>query len=201
MRRRPTVAGAGAKPLTWNVDEIPMKVPSRRMPAAPVHKTPVRAWLFLAVLLAGFTGWLWQQPYLVGVLLAVFGVCVGIQLVWDTRSRRRLAVARQGGAFASSRAFDRSADTWLIRAVYEEISRHLSVDGRAVPVRRQDRCEKDLRIDPDDLDDIARDAAFRARRSMEGREESALWTGPDGGRPCQFSRTSAANRQTRGFTG
>ena len=176
MRRKPTVAGAGAKPLTWNVDEIPMKVPSRRMPAAPVHKTPVRAWLFLAALLAGFTGWLWQQPYLVGVLLAVFGVCVGIQLVWDTRSRRRLAVARQGGSICQfARSFDRSADTWLIRAVYEEISRHLSVDGRAVPVRRQDRCEKDLRIDPDDLDDIARDVAFRARRSMEGVEKNPLY--------------------------
>ena len=158
MRRKPTVAGAGAKPLTWNVDEIPMKVPSRRMPAAPVHKTPVRAWLFLAALLAGFTGWLWQQPYLVGVLLAVFGVCVGIQRVWDTRSRRRLAVARQGGSICEfARSFERS------------------VDGRAVPVRRQDRCEKDLRIDPDDLDDIARDAAFRARRSMEGVEKNPLY--------------------------
>ena len=52
MRRKPTVAGAGAKPLTWNVDEIPMKVPSRRMPAAPVHTTPVRVRLFLAALLA-----------------------------------------------------------------------------------------------------------------------------------------------------
>ena len=52
MRRKPTVAGAGAKPLTWNVDEISMKVPSRRMPAAPVHKTPVRASLFFAALLA-----------------------------------------------------------------------------------------------------------------------------------------------------
>ena len=49
------------------------------------------------------------------------------------------------------------------------------MDGRAVPVRRQDRCEKDLRIDPDDLDDIARDAAFRARRSMEGVEKNPLY--------------------------
>ena len=145
MRRKPTDAGAGAKPLTWNVDEITMKVPSRRMPAAPVPKTPVGSWLFLAALLAGLIGWIWRQPYLVGVLLAVFGVCVGIQLVWDTRSRRRLAVARQGESICEfARSFDRSADTWVIRAVYEEISRHLSVDGRAVPVRRQDQCVKEL---------------------------------------------------------
>jgi len=89
-------------------------------------------------------------------------------MVWDMRSRRRLAASRQEeGICKFARSFDRQTDAWLTRAVYEEVSRHLSVDGRAVPVYRQDRCEQDLRIDPEDLDDIARDAAFRARRSMD----------------------------------
>lgn len=146
------------------------------MPTASVHKAPHWAWLFLAALIAGLIYWFSQQPYLVGILVAALGVLVWIQLVWDTRARRRLATSRQDESICDfARSFDRQTDTWLIRAVYEEASRHLSVDGRPIPIRRQDRSEKDLRIDPEDLDDIARDAAFRARRSMDDCDKNPLY--------------------------
>jgi hypothetical protein len=146
------------------------------MPAAPIHKAPIWAWLFLAALLASLACWFSQQPYVVGVLVIVLGLLVWIQIVWDTRSRRRLAASRQKESLCQfARSFDRQTDTWSIRAVYEEVSRYLAVDGRAIPVHRQDRCEKDLGIDPEDLDDVARDAAFRARRSMDDCAKNPLY--------------------------
>ena len=146
------------------------------MPAAPLHQASPWAWLFLAALIAGLAYWLFQQPYFVTVLLVVLGVIVRIQLVWDARSRRQLAASRQDESICEfARSFDRQTDTWLIRAVFEEASQHLSVDGRMIPIRRQDLCEKDLGIDPEDLDDIAKDAAFRARRSMEDCVKNPLY--------------------------
>jgi hypothetical protein len=146
------------------------------MPAAPIHKASIWAWLFLAALIAGLAYWFSQQPYLVGVLVLVLGALVWIQVVWETRSRRRLAASREEESICGfARSFERHTDTWLIRAVYEEISRYLTVDGRAIPVRRHDRCEKDLAIDPEDLDDIVRDAAFRACRSMDNCDKNPLY--------------------------
>jgi hypothetical protein len=66
-------------------------------------------------------------------------------------------------------------DTWIIRAVYEEFSRFVAVDGRPISVRPEDRWKEDLKIDSEDLDDLARDIAFRARRSMDGCEQNPLW--------------------------
>jgi len=141
---------------------LQMTAPSRNMPPAPVHKASRLVWLFLALLIAGLAYWFSEEPYFVGVLGAVLGVIVWIQSIWDTRSRRRLATSRQEESICEfARSFNRETDAWLIRAVYEELSRYLSVDGRPIPVRQQDHCEKDLGIDPEDLDDIARDAAFR----------------------------------------
>jgi len=126
--------------------------------------------------MAGLAYWFFQQPYVVAVLLAVLGVLVWIQFVWDKRTRRQLVASRQDESICDfARSFDRQTDTWLIRAVYEEVSRYPSVDGRTIPVRRQDLCEKDLGIDPEDLDDIAKDVAFRARRSLEDCDKNPLY--------------------------
>ena len=144
------------------------------MPAAPVHKASPWVWLFLAALMAGLAYWFFQQPYFVAALLAVLGVSVWMQFVWDKRFRRQLVTSRQDESICEfARSFDRQTDTWLIRAVYEEVSRYLSVDGRTIPVRRQDLCEN--LIDPEDLGDIAKDVAFRARRSMEDCDKNPLY--------------------------
>lgn len=126
--------------------------------------------------MAGLAYWFSQQPYVVGVLVAVVGGLVWIEMVRDTRRLRRLAASRQEESICQfARSFERHTDTWLIRAVYEELSHYLSVDGRPVPVRRHDRCKKDLGIDPDDLDDIPSDAAFRAGRSMDDCDKNPMY--------------------------
>lgn len=153
-----------------------MRTPSRTMPPAPLHKAKWSAWVVLAALFAGLVYWLWHQPYFVAVLFAALGVLVWIQTIWDAHSRRRLAASRHEESVCSfARSFGRSADTWILRAVYEELSKFLAVDRQAIPVRRADRCAEDLKIDPEDLDDLARDIAFRARRSMEACDKNPFY--------------------------
>jgi len=120
--------------------------------------------------------WFYRQPYFVGVLFAVLGVLVWIQMLWETRLRRRLASSRREETICDfARSFESGTDTWILRAVYEEICRFIAVDRSPIPIRRDDRRAEDLKIDPEDLDDLARDIAFRARRSMESCDQNPLY--------------------------
>jgi hypothetical protein len=79
-----------------------------------------------------------------------------------------LAEARKGESICEfSRAFDvRSADTWVIRAVYEQLQLQLRWVYPGFPVRATDRLIEDLMLDPDDIDmDVFFDVTRRTRRS------------------------------------
>lgn len=157
-------------------DEMRMNTPSRRMPTVPVHKVAWWGWPILALGLGGVAYFFIRQPFFVVVLLAVLGLLVWVQWIYEQRGRRRLAASRRDESICEfARSFERGTDTWVIRAVYEELSRYLSIDGKPISIRREDRCEKDLNIDPEDLDDLARDIAFRARRSMDTCDKNPLY--------------------------
>jgi len=153
-----------------------MKPPSRKMPPAPVRQMSWWGWPILAALLIGLGYWIYRQPYALFFTGAV-SIISWIGTVFDTRYRRRLAASREGENICDfARSFDRrKTDMWILRAVYEELSRFIAIGGKAIPVRPADRCEKDLKIDPEDLDDLAVDIAFRARRSMNGGERNPLY--------------------------
>jgi hypothetical protein len=126
-------------------------------------------------MLGGLAYWIYRQPFVFFVVLAL-AVMIYIQTVLDKRRQRRLAASREGESICDfARSFDRRTDTWIIRSVYEELSRFLAIDDRSIPVRRQDRWEKDLGIDPEDLDDLATDVAFRARRAMNDCDKNPLY--------------------------
>ena len=132
-------------------------------------------WPILAAMLSGLAYWVYCQPFVLLFLLLV-GVLAYFQLASEKRARKRLAASRQGETICDfARSFHRQADTWIIRAVYEELARFLAVEGQPLPVRREDRCEKDLKIDPEDLDDLARDIAYRARRSMDHSDKNPVY--------------------------
>lgn len=146
------------------------------MPPAPVHKASPWAWLGLAIFGTAIAYWLVQHPYWAVLHGTVLGILVWIQYVWDRRTRRQLAASRQNeGICQFARSFERHTDTWVIRSVYEELSRYLTVDRRPIPIRRQDGWEKDLRVDSEDLDEIVNDMAFRARRSMLDCDKNPLY--------------------------
>jgi hypothetical protein len=145
------------------------------MPAAPVRQLSRWRWPILASLLAGLGYFMYCEPKVILFFVAL-GVMCWISIIFDAHHKRRLMAARDGETICEFvRSFDRNTDTWILRAVYEEVSRYLSVDGRPLPVRRGDRCEKDLKIDLEDLNDIASDVAFRAQRSLNDAEKNPLY--------------------------
>lgn len=147
------------------------------MLAAPKPKVKIWAYPILALLLVGVGVFLYRHPYYILALLAC-GIIVVLGAIRDRRYRRRLAASRASESICTFvRDFDcRQTDTWILRAVYEELSRFLAADGRALPIRADDQCcEKDLKIDPEDLDDVALNIAFRAHRSMKNTKQNPLY--------------------------
>jgi hypothetical protein len=89
----------------------------------------------------------------------------------ERRRQRRIAIERQDESICSfARSFDcRATDTWIIRAVFEEVSIFVQF-----PLRADDRLEADLKIDPEDIEDIVEAIAQRTGRPLEDCEANPL---------------------------
>jgi hypothetical protein len=61
-------------------------------------------------------------------------------------------------------------DTWVVRAVYEELSQYC-----LMPILPADNFEADLKIDGEDLEDIWMEISRRACRSMDGCERNSMY--------------------------
>ncbi|MGC3980199.1 MAG: hypothetical protein QM808_02975 [Steroidobacteraceae bacterium] len=88
-----------------------------------------------------------------------------------------LAASRKGESICEfARSFDeRSVDTWVVRAVYEQLQEHLGSKYQ-IPIRASDVFGQDLPIDSEDLDmDIASEIAQRTARSMDKMEANPLY--------------------------
>jgi len=151
---------------------MPMRVPSRLMPKATRRASlPVLvfAWTFLSAFVAAYVYALWTHP-----IFVLAGSCVLAAIVAHNKRRTKrhlteLARARAGESICEfSRSFDaRNTDTWVIRAVYEQIQLQLRWIYPDFPVRATDRLIEDLRLDPDDIDlDELADVASRTGRSI-----------------------------------
>ncbi len=119
--------------------------------------------------------WISTQPYMSLGLVAVV-LLVLIQQVSEKRQRRRLAASRAGETICEfARSFNRGTDTWILRAVYQEMSKFLAVEDKPTPIRAEDHTESDLKIDPEDLDDLAVDIAGRSGRSMTDAKHNPFY--------------------------
>ena len=146
-----------------------MRTPSRRMPsrsecAAPEVGTAV-GWLILLVPVVGALTCGFPWGYLVAGFLLVAYVALWQANVAEGRRLLVLAAGRPGESICTfTRSLNwRSIDTWVIRAVYEE----LQAAYETLPIRAGDRFVEELRIDEEDLDDLVVAMAHRAGRSFE----------------------------------
>ncbi len=154
-----------------------MKLPSRYMPMFQEKPAGVWEWVFLVFLL-GLVLWLvWEAPYLL-LLVPVFYVME----FWDRRKRRKyfctLLRERQNDSICSfSRYFEvRKIDTWIIRAVFEQIQNYLKGEMENFPVRPTDDVFIDLKIDDEDFKwDIVEEIAQRTGRSIENAESNPYY--------------------------
>jgi hypothetical protein len=157
-----------------------MRIASRHMPKYKVKPTGTVAWLFLAVLASGLAYAAVSSPFVaaIGALL----LCAALLVARAAAKReedalRSLAEARMGESICEfARAFDtRAVDTWVIRAVYEQVQAQLAHVHPAFPVRASDRLKEDLRLDDDDLDmDLAMEVEQRTGRSLDETKTNPL---------------------------
>ena len=150
---------------------------SRFMP--PVAVRPPLRWparCFLAVMAVAFMAVFWTHSVAVGGSLLALGSLVAVLSRREALRLARMAQSRAGESICQfARSIDcRRVDTWVVRAVYEELQRSLSL-AMAVPLRMTDHLQHDLRLDADDLDDLVVDMAQRARRSLADTSANPLF--------------------------
>jgi hypothetical protein len=141
---------------------------SRFMP--PVTARPPLGWparCMLATVAAALLGVLWVHPFAVGGSALALGSLVAALSRREALRLARMAQNRAGESICHfARSIDcRRVDTWVVRAVYEELQRRLP-GTVAVPLRVTDHLERDLGLDADDLDFLIEGLAQRAQRCL-----------------------------------
>lgn len=131
----------------------------------------------------------WHPPLLLAAMAVLGGLGAILQLASmamalpsamkqfrrDSRRVRQLSASRAGETICQlARSFDcRRTDTWVLRAVYEELQAH--IDPYPFPIHADDALDE-LMIDREDLDmQIVWSIAGRARRSMENAERNPFY--------------------------
>jgi hypothetical protein len=158
-----------------------MRIASRHMPKYKPRRTGPAAWFFLAVLATGLAYAAVSSPAVAAVVLLL--LCATFFFVRTVTKReeeslRNLAAERNGESICEfARAFDtRAVDTWIARAVYEQVQGQLKHIHPAFPVRASDRLKEDLHLDDEDLDvNLAVQIEQRTGRSLDETKANPLF--------------------------
>ena len=117
---------------------------------------------------------IWHAP-----LLLLLGAGIGIWGYFDTRRIKRkfeaLSEVRSEESICEfARSFERnSIDTWVIRAVYEQVQKYVVFSDKALPLKEDDDLFELLELDEDDVDmDLAVEIAQRTGRSLDNAENN-----------------------------
>lgn len=154
-----------------------MRRPSRLLPELNRKRVPPLVWCLLGVFATCFAVALWLRPLLTGgLVLLMFGFSLGHSYFVRVHLRRLAAGRTREGIGAFAKQFDcRSVDTWIIRAVYEELQEYLRSEVRSFPLRASDRLLEDLKVDQGDLEDmVASRVAERTGRRLEAGPSNTL---------------------------
>lgn len=164
-------SGTGSAIDRHDVMRQEARIPSNRMPAYVARRTGVVGWLLLVALGAAFIYLCISTPAFIGLTLIIATIGWVLNAVEKRRQQRMAAERREESICSFVRTFDcRTTDTWIIRAVFEEITAYVRF-----PIRADDRLEDDLKIDPDDVDDLAEAIAQRTRRPLDHCEQNPLY--------------------------
>jgi hypothetical protein len=157
-----------------------MKTPSRLMPQYIPHRINLRyALIFYSILgliIIWFVYIVWKIPVILGVLaaLAIYGVYFNWRRNQEFKKTAEERINESICTFA--RSFVRKdVDTWIIRAVHEELQGYLDFPNGIYPLRATDRLEEELNIDFEDVDDLLIMIAQRTGRSIEETEKNPYY--------------------------
>jgi hypothetical protein len=147
------------------------------MPKYKEHPTTPVGWAFLVVFV-GILLWLvWSFPLLLLLITVYFLIHI-----WDRKKRekhfKKLLLDRQSDSICTfTRHFEfRKIDTWIIRAVYEQLQNYMSGEKENFPIRATDDVFTDLMIDDEDFEyDLVEEIAQRTGRSLENAESNPYY--------------------------
>ena len=157
-------------------DAYDMITPSRMMPPRTSPKFVGSAGLtVLLVIVGGLIGWFLWAAFTVPVftwIIGPFAVIYGLLMLRSERHWTRMKAERENESICefARRLPARKHDTWIVRAVYEELS-----GDRQIAIRPTDRLERDLGFVPEDLEDCVTESARRAGRSLVASEKNPLF--------------------------
>ena len=154
-----------------------MKQASRFMPKYEPRKASISARVaFIAILLAVVLYEPWYLAVIAGIALLV--------VVWSAIDQPKveryfigLCKERDGLSICEfAKEFDpKVVDTWIIRAVYEQLQAALPTKQQ-VPIKASDTLFEILMLDEDDLDlDLVEEIAQRTGRGLEGYENNPYY--------------------------
>lgn len=158
---------------TEHVKSHPMRVASRHMPKFTRRPMGLVGWLLIACFLAVVAYFAVSSSQAFLIALSGFAALFWLAGQQDKREARRLlalASQREGQSICEfARDFEaRAVDTWVIRAVYEQLQGQLKHVHPSFPVRADDRLKQDLFLDDDDLDiDLAQEVEMRTGRTLD----------------------------------
>jgi hypothetical protein len=155
-----------------------MRIPSRLMTRVARKPASLGSWIVLTVLLVVLAYSLWEYP----IPILGFAVFLGVISIIEAKRTKvhlnRLATQRTGESICTfaREANCRANDTWVVRAVYEQVQSYLGPEFHSFPLRWNDSFEKDLKIDIEDVEDIiASEVAERTGRNFSETDENPMY--------------------------
>jgi len=144
-----------------------LRVPSNRMPK---YVAPESSWisqafaaLYCFAMLVLFIALMIIHPEFILVMAGLIGVLFVMNKANEISLHRKQRERSSDSICTFARSFDcRAIDTWIIRAIYEEITSYVQY-----PIRANDDLEDDLIIDDEDWSGLIEVVAQRTGRSFD----------------------------------
>ena len=147
------------------------------MPKYVYSKTGLWGWIVLSVVSSIFIWLFWLAPILL-LALPFLAVFLYLESRKETKHFQELLSQRTGYSICEfARHFDcKEIDTWVIRAVYEQIQNYMESRTPNFPILPSDDIFSDLKIDDEDFEyDIVEEIASRTGRSLKGAESNPYY--------------------------
>ncbi len=135
----------------------------------PQGGVPYMAWSIVFLIPSVVLWLLWNNPYLL--------LLIPVVAIWALFERRKsqkrfdvlVAERRELSICEFARSFNcKVVDTWIIRAVYEQLQEYLSGNGELLAIKADDHIYNDLEIDEEDFQfDLVEEISQRTGRSLE----------------------------------
>ena len=156
-----------------------MKQPSRHMPKIeqPRAQESTVANAILFVIILGIIWMFWKSPYLLWMPPPIFITF----FIRDKRNEKKAKTLVKKGEklniFDFAKSFDcRTVDTWIIRAVYEQLQECVKYTGYVIPIKAEDDIFQDLGVDSEEFElEIIDEIAQRTDRSLDNTENNPYY--------------------------